>query len=206
MLDWNTVVTAVTTLAAAIFGGYMGARATKSATIRGAELAWENEHKRQAEAQRAVVRGFLLAIRGEVETIWQGYVHEVADRIESLQPGQPLRFVYRLRQQYFTVYESNCSLIVQVPDDELRRAIVETYVTAKGLIDTHLVNNDLNDKYDAFLETDQRTAALEQLRAFAPEMKTAYELTKASVARLMQLMNQSDLVAAPEQEQLPSAN
>ena len=199
MLDWNTTVTAITTLIAAIIGGYIGARATKTATIRGAELAWENEHKRQAEAERAAVRGFLLAIRTEVETIWQGYVQEVAEKIESLQPGQPLRFIYRLRQKYFTVYESNCHLLVQVPDDELRQAIVQTYVTAKGLIDSHLVNNDLNDKYDSFVETNQRTVALEQLRAFAPEMRNAYELTKASVGRLIQLMDRSDLLKAPEQ-------
>lgn len=109
---------------------------------------------------------------------------------------------YKLRQQYFTVYDSNAQYLGHVEDDQLRAAIVRTYTLAKGLIDTHLVNNDLLVQYEnisgfdvssysAIIQQNQQNT-IRRWKAFGTEIKTAYNLTKESVTLLLDLLNQSD--------------
>ena len=73
---------------------------------------------------------------------------DVGPRLQEMEQVGYLNFIYRLRQQYFTVYESNCHLIGEVEDDELTPYRGDIHL-AKGLIDTHLINNDLLDDLDA---------------------------------------------------------
>ena len=110
---------------------------------RSTKKAFNYSRRLQEEADRESLRRLLLAIKAEVETVWSGYELEAGHMVESLKPGEGLALTYRLRQQYFTVYDSNAQYLGHVEDDQLRAAIVRTYTLAKGLIDTHLVNNDL---------------------------------------------------------------
>jgi hypothetical protein len=82
-----------------------------------------------------------LGLRAEISTSWDFYVKQFGAIIEELPNGGPFDYMYGLYQSYFTVYESNASLLGQIPDDNLRQAIVATYAVARRLIDTHLLNN-----------------------------------------------------------------
>ena len=80
----------------------------------GARRAFQNSKALQDEAERETTRRLLLAIKAEVETIWYDYQLEVGCRVEALEPGYGLNLVYKLRQQYFTVYESNAQFLGHV--------------------------------------------------------------------------------------------
>ncbi len=198
LMDWNNFF-------AAIVGGFIAAVSTMWAAAWGAKRAFTYSRTLQDEVEQETVRRLLLAIKAEVETIWGGYQLEVGHRIEALKPGQGLDLVYKLRQQYFTVYDSNAQFLGHVENDELRTAIVRTYTLAKGLVDTHLLNNDLLAKHKAVSEFDLRQFANPILRqnqervkqdwqAFGAEIKTAYQQTKESVSLLFHLLSQSGLL------------
>src|SRR5712692_3255191 len=121
-----------TALVAAIIGGMITARATTKATQRA------NEHTLRLEQQKHddAVRGVLLGLRAEISTLWDIYSTEFGAVIEQLPEGEEFSYIYPLYQNYFTVYESNAHLFGHIPDDNLRQAIVATYLKARGLIDT----------------------------------------------------------------------
>jgi hypothetical protein len=200
-VDWNSLLSG---LVGAIVGGLIAAFSTMWAANKGAERAFNYSRTLQDEADREALRRLLLAIRAEVETVWNGYQLEVGRLVESLKDGEGLALIYKLRQQYFTVYDSNAQYLGHVENDELRAAIVRTYTLAKGLIDTHLVNNDLLFHYNNVAELDLKTysAVLRQnqqrtkrdWQAFGVEIKTAYRQTKESVTLLLRLLNESELL------------
>jgi hypothetical protein len=204
-VDWNSLLSG---LVGAIVGGLIAAFSTMWAANKGAERAFNYSRTLQDEADREALRRLLLAIRAEVETVWNGYQLEVGRLVESLKDGEGLaliyKLIYKLRQQYFTVYDSNAQYLGHVENDELRAAIVRTYTLAKGLIDTHLVNNDLLFHYNNVAELDLKTysAVLQQnqqrtkrdWQAFGVEIKTAYRQTKESVTLLLRLLNESELL------------
>jgi hypothetical protein len=76
-----------------------------------------------------------------------------------------LNLVYKLRQQYFNFYDSNAQYLGHVKDHELRTSIVRTYTLAKGLIDSHLINNDLLQQYNAISALDVRSYSVGFARA-----------------------------------------
>lgn len=123
-----------------------------------------------------------------------------------MKDGQGLELVYKLRQSYFTVYDSNVQFLGYVADDQLRARIIRTYALAKGLVDTHLLNNDLLARYEAIKDVNPGTGvfqggvvvhqhkALQAWQGFGPEIKIAYEQTKNSVELLLRLIAQSALL------------
>jgi hypothetical protein len=206
-VDWSNFIAAVV---GAVVGGLIAAISTMSATGRGAKHAFDYSRLLQQEAEREASRRLLLALKAEVETIWNGYQLEVGHHIEALKDGQGLDLVYKLRQQYFTVYDTNAQFLGHVENDQLRTAIVRTYTLAKGLVDTHLLNNDLLAQHKAVAQFDLRPAAtpfstqilqqnqqrvMQQWKAFGTEIKNAYFQTRHSVEQLLELLSQSELLA-----------
>lgn len=199
-MDW---LSGLMNLLSGLIGAVVGGLMAMWAGSKSAKQQFDYSRMLQVEAEREATRRFLLAIKAEVETIWTGYEHEVGHRVGALQPGEGLPVTYRLRQQYFTVYDTNAQYLGHVEDDELRSAIVRTYTLAKGLIDTHLVNNDLLERMNAVAVTiygtpqqliaqQEKLIASENWQAFGTELKTAYQQTKQSMERLVQLLDKSD--------------
>jgi gas vesicle protein len=200
-IDWNSLLSG---LVGAVVGGAIAAFSTMWAAGRSTKKAFNYSRDLQDEADRESLRRLLLAIKAEVETIWSGYQVEVGHHIEELKTGEGLDLVYKLRQQYFTVYDANAQWLGLVEDDRLRAAIVRTYTLSKGLVDTHLLNNDLltqKNNVSGFeghpLSTSPalqqyRHKVLQQWKSFGSELKTAYQQTKESVELLLRLMEESD--------------
>lgn len=174
----------------AIIGGFIAARATNKSTKQA------NAHALQMQyaAQRATVQGVLLGLRAEIVTLWEIYTAEFGSVLEQLNDGEAFLYHYPLHQNYFSVYESNAPLFGQIPDDAVRKAIVTTYLKGRGLIDSHLYNNHLIEKYGALQQLRDDTvsarynaqidAALANLNEYGTFIKQSYFEMKALVSDL----------------------
>lgn len=205
LMDWNSLLSG---LIGAVIGGLITVAASIWGVYKGARKSFDYSRHLQKEAEIETTRRVLLAIKAEVETIWAGYQLEVGQRVEALKPGEGLNLIYKLRQPYFTVYDSNAQYLGHVEDDQLRAAIVRTYTLGKGLVDTHLVNNDLLAQHMAvasvdlssnmklanpFLVENQKRVA-RRWQEFGAEIKAAYDQTRHSVENLLKLLNESEML------------
>lgn len=194
----NTLVAAGSTLVAAIIGGLIAAWSTRKATREATELALKHNRNLQEAGQRLALRGVLLAMRAELETLWWRYEKDFGSDMQKLAPGEAFMTLYPFRQDYFTVYDSNCGLIGQIPDDNLRSAIVNAYMSGKGLIDTHLHNNYLIERYEESERLNypafMKSRAMQAIKNYGAAVKDSCDETKNAVQRVLHLMNESDLM------------
>lgn len=205
----SAVVGGVAGLGGAMIGGGLAAWATIKATKRA------NEHslRLQIQAQEAAIQGVLLGLRAEISTLWETYSKEFGPIIEELQEGEEFDYIYPLFQHYFSVYESNASLFGQIPDDRLRKAIVTTYLKGRGLIDTHLYNNQLIERHRTLRRLRDETgnanldpqinAALENLKGYSKSVRDNYFEMRALVT---DLTNQIDNHVASLKVHVPITN
>jgi hypothetical protein len=184
------IIGGVSGLGGAIIGGVIAARATNQATKQA------NDHalRLQQAAQTAIVRGVLLGIRAEIVTLWEIYTVEFGNILEELGDNEAFLYHYPLYQNYFTVYESNAPYFGQIPDDQLRKAIVTTYLKGRAIIDSHLYNNHLIEKYNELQRVREETgsaryngqidAALADLNGYSNSLKETYFEMKTLVGDL----------------------
>lgn len=109
-----------------------------------------------------------------------------------------------MNQDYFTIFNSNSVFIGQIPDDKLRTAIVKAYLRAKGLIDSHLLNNKLIDEHARLqnsisLDTDPLqhrivSDAYSHLKSYGDGIHSAYSDARTSVLEALRLMEQSGMI------------
>jgi hypothetical protein len=127
----------------------------------------------------------------------------------SLPEGQPLRWIYKVRQNYFTVYESNCGALGQIEDDDLRAAIIGAYVDAKGLLDNHLVNNDLFEAYQRAVRVPSDPGLIRTLEGelsnFGAIISDSYEQARMSVKTVLELMDRHGVKGANKREKTESS-
>jgi len=173
-----------------VVGGVIAARATQKSTREANAHALQMQHA----AQSATVRGVLLGIRAEIVTLWDIYAAEFGVVLEELSDGEAFWYHYPLHQNYFSVYESNAPLLGQIPDDSIRNAIVTTYLKGRGLIDSHLYNNQLLEKHGALQRVRDETgsakyaeqidASLANLNEYGTFIKQSYFEMKVLVSDL----------------------
>lgn len=146
MDDLNIWKDAVIPLISALIGAVLGGLAAFLTSRHALDKSHDNALNLQETARLESVRGFILGIQTEIHTILETYQAEWIEVIKSLKPGDPFEYTYPVTQTYFTVFENGANLVGQVPDDELRSLIIRIYTTARGVIDTHLYNNNLLDE------------------------------------------------------------
>ena len=201
----TAIISGGSALIGAVIGGLTAARATRQATAHATEHSLRLEQQKQG----AVVHGVVLGIRAEISTCWDFYQQQFGTTIEALPDGEPFDYIYGLYQSYFHVYESNASLFGQIPDDDLRQAIVTTYLRTYGLIDTHLYNNELIRRRDALEALGDQTgnanlnvqinAAYANLRKNATAVKENYLEMKRLVPDLLKRIDK--FVSRPQQSE-----
>jgi len=137
-------------LISALIGAVIGGIFTSATAWWVTRTAHQNLLLAQRENQEALIIGLLQGLRTEVETIWNIYEEKFGEAIELFMADQLISKKYHLYlyRTYFIVYDSNGSLIGQIPDSELRTEIVAGYLKAKELIDAHLHNNELVQKLE----------------------------------------------------------
>ena len=143
-MDLTSIVTLVVTAIVALFSAYLGVRISANATLKATSEAFRLNAAFQANQQTQTVRGFLLAIRAEIKTLWDVYELEFGHEIQNLQENESFEYIYPVYSaNYFAVFEANAGLLGQLSDDKLRELIIKTYIQGRTIINTHLYNNQL---------------------------------------------------------------
>ena len=113
-------------------------------------LLIQHKHERDLQAQKeeSQVNAFVHAVMAEVETLWDSYYEGAGKKLEALDKGKAFMYFYPISQDYFTIYNGNAFLVGKIANARLRRAIVESYTKARGLIDSFRLNNDMVQKWN----------------------------------------------------------
>jgi hypothetical protein len=159
--------------------------------------------------QADIIQGVLQGLHDEIETLWEIYSERVGHHIETLQEGQGFECYWVVMQDYFTVYTSNSHLIGQITDVDLRKEIVATYITAKSLVDTFKMNNELvNQLEHATLlanetqnEKHQQEVVLrhQQVASYASNLKQIHTDLKTRVSSLLRNLRKQGVLNEGQQ-------
>ena len=198
-----TIIAGLIAFFGALLGSIVGGRIGARATLKAVQESHNQTLALEQQKQNAMISSVLLGIRAEIKAVWKRYEEEFGPLIEQVREGKALSVNYPVYQNYFTVYESNCSLIGQISDQELVEAIVTTYITAKSIMDTHILNNqlikELKDLKRRPFDPQTQPSNLPQiiqaerdLKQCAHYFETYYEDMKTRVPQLEDKINRSE--------------
>lgn len=190
----NTIIVAVTSLASALLGGLIAAVATWNANKR----ALSHNLALQDNTRRETLRGVLLGIHAELEVVLEIYRIEMEPEIGSLKAGEGIWTTLPIYEKYFTVYESNCELLGQIPEDELRKAIIRAYMMAKSLVNAHKLNNQMIANHDQ-LEIQSAPAfmiarAKNRVDSYGTQIQMTYREAAKSAGHCLKLIEESNFM------------
>ena len=189
----DVVVQKLTAPLTALLGACVGGMFTLVATNRVMHMDNEKEIRREEKE----VQNLLDAIGMEIGTLWDFHQRRIGAIIEVLPEGKALEFYYPLTQDYFTIYNSNATMIGRVKDASLREAIVVCYNKCKKVVDGFKYNNMLfRDYRDLLLMPADSPNHVEYVKAkhnelfeFAQVIKEDHFEVKGYVERLLYLLN-----------------
>ncbi|MXZ13309.1 MAG: hypothetical protein F4Y78_04800 [Candidatus Dadabacteria bacterium] len=139
-------------------------------TILGVCIGLLGQHLFEKRRQQNIVRGFLETLYEEFNALWE-QINGVAEKHwkefekEKKEGKKPILHLYlvSISKDDLAIYRSNANLIVQIKDSDLRRKIVEVYMSFQALIEGYKINNRLLDErieVEGMLENE---ALLEQI-------------------------------------------
>jgi hypothetical protein len=163
--------------------------------LTGVYIAHLLGEKRRRREEADVIQGLLQGLHDEIETLSEIYYERVGAAVEALQDGQGFESYWVVTQDYFTVYSSNCHLVGKIPDVDLRKEVIVTYTTAKSLLDTFRMNNELVNRLEQSVllanETKNQQHVQEaiirrkQLALYANSLKKIHASLKPRVSSLL---------------------
>lgn len=114
----------------------------------GGTLIEGHRHKRQQESAALEKRKHVLVgVKAEITTLFEVYKARAYNSIEAYQGGQPFYMIFPITQNNFIFYEQNALAISCVSEATLRET-VRFYGSAKSLVDSYKMNNDLLNKIE----------------------------------------------------------
>ncbi len=106
---------------------------------------------RQEDLKRQeTLNGVLQGIHDEIQALWTTYKEGMGHELEALEDNTPFFGYYPLTQEYCTIYTGNSSLIGQIRDHNLRKAIVTTYLMFKVVLDSYKVHNEIQREHSSW--------------------------------------------------------
>lgn len=173
-------------------GSLVGALAGYIAAMKAADKSYRHQLQLQQENNEGQIRGIVQAIHDELNELKEIYASDIGLTIQTIQEGQPLTFIFPLDQEYFTIYHSTAQYFGQIPDANLRRAIIHAYIGAKALVDTLRYNNRMWEEYDEAVKINaanatrahelRRDELYKALVAYAPTIKSIHKDVLEAVA------------------------
>jgi hypothetical protein len=124
-MSWNLIIFS-------LIGGLL----PLSAIVLTNTLQLRDRKRTQEQLIQALLQGLHDEIRGLLEMFATSSVRP----IDTLPEGKPYEGLFAASQDYFTVYHANVAVIMQIPDMNLRRSIIQTYTRAKAMLDTVNIN------------------------------------------------------------------
>jgi len=123
----------------AFFGAVIGG----ALTLGGVLWTLKNQSKTREQDRKDLVNGLCQIIHTEISNLREIDKRGLSELLSKLKLGEPLLGCMPIEQDYMVAYKANANLIGQIPDSELRLAIVSTYVEITGIIDTMNLNNKM---------------------------------------------------------------
>jgi hypothetical protein len=183
-IDFSSLISAI--IGGLIAGGF---------SLLAVSATHKNDLKKKQKQEETLLEEFLASIRVEIDTLWNRYMAGIGKTLEDLPNNQPLLFFYPVTQDYFTIYESNATLIGKIQDRDLSKLLVTTYLQAKGLIDSYRMNNELVQKFENFMFLYQQTnnsilksqaeAVKTSLTSYADDIRKSHLEIKNNVFELL---------------------
>jgi hypothetical protein len=152
----------------------------------------------------------LLGIFTELQVVLEIYRIEMEPDISSLKPGEGVWTTLPMYERYFTVYESNCALLGQIADDELRKAIIRAYMLAKSLVNAHKLNNQLiaihNDLETRDAPAFMISRAKNEVLSYGSQIQLTYHAAVKSIDDCLGLIEGSPMLVQEAQQRLLKAH
>lgn len=125
--------------------GLLGALVGGLFTLWGTLIEGRRQKRALEEEARSKQRSVLIGIRTEIITLIDLYKSRMSDSIDNYDGREPFSNIFPLSQNYFSFYDTN-SLALASINEEALKSIVMFYGSAKGLVDTYKMNNDVVDE------------------------------------------------------------
>jgi hypothetical protein len=193
--DWFVVsgqlLSAFLAIAGSIIGVVLGNRNARR--VQRDEAMQQTERDRQAEALQ--ITALLEALREEVAVTWNAYVLLVGQWVEDVRDSEALLPFWPCHGDYFTVFKSNAGKIGKIKSAQLRKALVEVYVSAQSHIDTYQAFNRIRDEWEhpplgSYQEIVQLSdKALRPMRDYRPRVVRSHNTLKALVHECCNLLD-----------------
>lgn len=132
-------------LASGLLGALIGGLFTLWGTLidgRRQERASENDAKYK---QKSV----LIGIKAEIETLLEIYKARIYESLEEYEGGKPFENIFPLTQSYFSFYENNSFALTSINEGTMK-SIVICYGSARSLVDTFKMNNQVLEDLSRF--------------------------------------------------------
>ncbi|APL45968.1 hypothetical protein QU507_002014 [Escherichia coli] len=125
-----------------LISGLVGALIGGLFTLWGTLIDGRRQDRASVNEAKDKQKSVLIGIKAEVETLLELYKARIYDSLENYEGGKPFESIFPLTQNYFSFYESNSFALTSV-NEETMKAIVICYGSARSLVDTFRMNNQV---------------------------------------------------------------
>lgn len=178
----------------AFFGAVIGG----ALTLGGVLWTLKNQSKTREQDRKDLVNGLCQIIHTEISNLREIDKRGLSELLSKLKPGEPLLGCMPIEQDYMVAYKANANLIGQIPDCELRLAIVSTYVEIAGIIDSMNLNNKMYmhveqlEIENLIEKNDKKEEVIEKLKIrlgkYADKLKETHTRVGEKTEKLLKLL------------------
>ena len=150
---------------------------------------WQQKSLKRKE--RETFRNVLRALKLEFEEFWSSYKISL-ELIKTRYPEERNGVFQLIKQEYFTVYNSNVSIFSQLQDEELQRLIIKTHKAFRSLLDKiegkNMVIVRIENFFCMFINSDNSIYE-EQLQRLVKELEKQAFILEETHEEINRLMN-----------------
>ncbi|SRR6266567_6273697 len=170
-----------------LLSGLAGSAIGAAAAIWAGYAVGRQNKRLQEEDRKKLAKSAMLAIKAELTMLRDGYLAEMDELLNSTGERQMIESIYKVRQNYLTVYESNCAILGLLPAEEMT-AVVRAYTEVKVFIDVHRANSDLYDLYLTARRPSDGIHYANKLLAYSSVVRSSFQSAKIEVQRALETL------------------
>jgi len=191
-------------LISGLIGSIVGGLITGLFSLRAVKMSEIADREKREQTDAKILKGLLQALHDELDSLFAIFQERIGAQVDALPDGQPLALYFPITNDFFTVYNANAHLIGRIENNDCRKALVQTYVMAKGLVDSFRMNNDMLSKFEHWHTLSEETNnpvhkqnaqnQYNALIAYAFGIKKIQADTKKSLAELMRMFHKQGVL------------
>lgn len=203
---WASWVQAVGSIAAILVAVEV-ARNQNIEALRRSAAEKEDLEMKEIQRSKEALRGLLLGIRAEIETALKTVENRVGKQIDEIEVGIGFLYKFSISENSFPVFSAMLPSFGLIADHSLRVRIIHAYSSARSLILSFQMNNEMLDAYEAAIaaakknndiddvpstgeeQTDSNVAGhLEGLIAYAQGLQSIYFEVRVEFGELIDIL------------------